>query len=109
MTTLFLYLLKASAIHALLLAFYYFIIRPGMRFQLMRAVLVLAMLLPLLPQPAVKQGEEVIPLYVIALPEVTPEITVNVEKSSWSATDWLSLGYFLTASLLSAGLLLSVA
>ncbi len=113
MTPLFLYLLKASAIHALLLAFYYFVIRPGRRFHLMRAVLVLAMLLPLLfpllPQPAVKQGEEVIPLYVIALPEVTPEITVNVEKSSWSASDWLSLGYFLTASLLSAGLLLSVA
>jgi TonB family protein len=83
MTPLFIYLLKVAIINALMIGFYHFAIRPGRNFGLMRWVLlaavVLPLILPLIPQPVMHQGEAEIPLYVISLPEVQGAATISAE------------------------------
>lgn len=83
MTPLFIYLLKVAIINALMIGFYHFAIRPGRNFGLMRWVLlaavVLPLILPLIPQPVMHQGEAEIPLYVITLPETQGAATISAE------------------------------
>ncbi|HPJ63593.1 MAG TPA: hypothetical protein PLA29_13410, partial [Lentimicrobium sp.] len=68
MTPVFIYLIKAALINALMLGVYYYAIRPGRNFSLMRAALLatifLPLLLPLIPQPVIHRGDTAIPVYV---------------------------------------------
>lgn len=81
MTPVFIYLIKAALINALMLGVYYYAIRPGRNFSLMRATLlatiVLPLLLPLIPQPVIHQGDTAIPVYVITLPEPSGMVTIQ--------------------------------
>lgn len=74
MNELFIYLIKAALINAVILAFYFFALRNGNKFGLMRFVLILAMvlplLLPLIPVNLSHQEHTALPVYVIQIPEV---------------------------------------
>ena len=86
MNALFLFLLKAAVINALMLGFYHFAIRPGRNFRLMRTVLLLAIILPLLlplvPQLNIEQENTVVPIYVFSLPEGSDAAVITPEENS---------------------------
>ena len=112
MNVIFLYLLKAALINALMLGFYHFAIRPGRNFKLMRAVLVLSivlpLLLPLIPQPLFHQDKTAIPLYVFSLPETSAPVVVAPEENQWLIPMLQNSLYLGVTSILLLGLLISV-
>jgi TonB family protein len=86
MNALFLFLLKAALINALMLGFYHFAIRPGHNLRLMRVVLmlsiVLPLLLPILPQAFLQGENSEVPVYVFSLPTVTNEVVITPQQST---------------------------
>jgi TonB family protein len=112
MNAIFLYLLKAALINALMLGFYHFAIRPGRNFKLMRAVLVLSiilpLLLPLIPQPILHRENSAIPLYVFALPETSTAIVISPEENQRFIPLLQNTLYLGITSILLLGLFISV-
>lgn len=112
MNAIFLYLLKAALINALMLGFYHFAIRPGRNFKLMRAVLVLAivlpLLLPLIPQPIFHRDNASIPLYVFSLPETSATVIITPEENQRLIPMLQNTLYLGITSILLLGLLISV-
>ncbi|MBK6964855.1 MAG: TonB family protein [Bacteroidales bacterium] len=112
MNAIFLYLLKAALINALMLGFYHFAIRPGRNFKLMRAVLVLAIVLPLflplIPQPMLYRDNAAIPLYVFSLPETSTAVVIAPEENQWLIPMLQNSLYLGVTSILLLGLLISV-
>jgi TonB family protein len=112
MNAIFLYLLKAALINALMLGFYHFAIRPGRNFKLMRAVLVLAivlpLLLPLIPQPLFHRDNATIPLYVFSLPETSATVVITPEENKPLIPMLQNTLYLGITSILLLGLLISV-
>ncbi len=86
MNVLFLFLLKAALINALMLGFYHFAIRPGRNFKLMRIVLIFSIILPILqpvlPQPFLHSENSGIPVYIFSLPAVSNEVVITPEQNS---------------------------
>lgn len=112
MNALFLFLLKAAVINALMLGFYHFAIRPGRNFRLMRMVLLLAiilpLLLPLIPQPKIERGNAVVPIYVFSLPAVSDAVVITPEENT-SLMPLLQNSLYLSVTIvLLLGTLLSV-
>jgi TonB family protein len=112
MNAIFLYLLKAALINALMLGFYHFAIRPGRNFKLMRTVLLLAialpLLLPLMPQPVIHQNDTAVPIYVFSLPDVSTSVVIMPEENQ-SIIPWLQNAVYVSVtSILLLGIFLSV-
>jgi TonB family protein len=112
MNAIFLYLLKAALINALMLGFYHFAIRPGRNFKLMRAVLVLAivlpLLLPLMPQPTIYRDTNPVPVYVFSLPVTSSSVVVTPENDQDFFPMLQNSLYLGVTSILLLGLLISV-
>lgn len=104
MTPLFIYLLKAAIINAMMIGFYHYAIRPGRNFRLMRWILlasvILPLILPLIPQPVLHQGEAEIPIYVITLPESQGTTTIAAEAKTIFIPDIRLLIYYSVAMLM---------
>jgi TonB family protein len=112
MTDLFIYLLKAAAINAIILAFYYFALRQSNRFILMRYVLVTAMLFPLLipliPYPVQTQQESTyLPVFTITIPETTIAAT-STGQNLFNLTDMPAFIYYGISLVLLIGMIISV-
>lgn len=86
MNALFLFLLKAACINALMLGFYHFAIRQGQNLKLMRFVLllsiVLPLLLPVLPKVILYSESSTLPVYVFTLPAVSNEVVISAEHNN---------------------------
>lgn len=112
MTPLFIYLLKAAIINAMMIGFYHYAIRPGRNFRLMRWILlasvILPLILPLIPQPVLHQGEAEIPVYVITLPEFQGATTITSEAKTSFIPDIRLLIYYSVALLMLLATLVSV-
>ncbi|MHC1777860.1 MAG: TonB family protein [Lentimicrobium sp.] len=112
MNAIFLYLLKAALINALMLGFYHFAIRPGRNLKLMRAVLVLAivlpLLLPLIPQPLFHRNSAAIPLVVFSLSETSTPVVMAPEESQSLIPLLQNSLYLGVTTILLLGLLISV-
>ncbi|NTW26252.1 MAG: M56 family metallopeptidase, partial [Lentimicrobium sp.] len=112
MSALFLYLLKVTLINALMLGFYHFSIRSGRNFQLMRAVLLLAIVLPLLlpivPQSLIYIENTQVPVYVFTLPETADAVTIAPRENQNLIPILQNTIYLTFASLLLLGTILSI-
>lgn len=112
MNALFLFLLKAAIINALMLGFYHFAIRPGRNLRLMRIVLmlsiVLPLLLPVLPQAFINSENSEMPIYVFSLPAVTNEVVITPEQKTNLIPLIQNAVYLGFMALLLAGTILSV-
>ncbi|MFH1121631.1 MAG: M56 family metallopeptidase [Bacteroidota bacterium] len=112
MNAIFLYLLKAAVINALMLGFYHFAIRPGLNFKLMRLVLmsaiILPLLLPLMPQPTMNTDKNPVPVYVFSLPETSASVVITPEENQDLIPLLQNSLYFGVTSLLLIGMLISV-
>lgn len=86
MNALFLFLLKAAFINALMLGFYHFAIRQGQNLKLMRMVLILSIilpvLLPVLPKTMLYSESSTLPVYVFTLPAVSNEVVITPEQNN---------------------------
>lgn len=112
MNAIFLYLLKAALINALMLGFYHFAIRPGRNFKLMRTVLMLAiilpLLLPLMPQPVFHQNDTAVPIYVFSLPDVSASVVITPEENQSMIPMLHNIVYVAVTSILLLGIFFSV-
>jgi TonB family protein len=111
MNELFLYLIKAAMINAIILAFYHFTLRKSNKFHLMRMTLLLAMVLPLLfpliPYPFGQADHINLPVVIISLPE-TATITSAVENSLLNWNDLPTLLYYGISVVLLLGMAISI-
>lgn len=111
MNELFIYLIKAATINAIILAFYYFTLRESNRFRLMRLTLLIAMILPLLypliPYPfEFQQNSANLPVFRLNLPE-----TVVAQNSFGFSLNWANLSrllYYGISLLLIVGMIISI-
>lgn len=111
MNELFIYLIKAAIINAIILAFYHFTLSNSNKFQLMRTTLLSAMLLPLLfpliPYPFdLLQHSNNLPIINITLPE-----TSIVTAETNSIFNWIeipSLFYYGVSLVLLIGMVISI-
>jgi len=112
MNAIFLYLLKAAIINALILGFYHFAIRPGRNFKLMRWVLmsaiILPLLLPLMPQPTINKDKTPVPIYVFSLPETATSVVVAPEENQDLIPLVQNSLYLGITSILLLGILISI-
>lgn len=112
MTPLFIYLFKAAIINAMMIGFYHYAIRPGRNFRLMRWILlasvILPLILPLIPQPVMHQGETEIPVYVITLPESQGATTIAAEPETSFIPDIRLLIYYSVSLLMLLATVVSV-
>jgi len=111
MSELFIYLIKAAIINAIILAFYYFTLRESNRFRLMRATLlfsmVLSLIFPLIPYPfEFQQNSANLPVIRISLPETV--ITQNTVGFSLSWTNLSRILYYGVSLLLIVGMVISI-
>jgi TonB family protein len=111
MTPLFLYLIKVSILNALMIGFYYYAIRPGRNFRLMRMVLLAAIFLPLVlpsvPTFFVSGSGDALPVYVISLPE-TAAITITSAPEGFAWPELHVLIYAITAGMMVMGISFSI-
>ncbi|HLN53353.1 MAG TPA: M56 family metallopeptidase [Lentimicrobium sp.] len=113
MTELFIYLIKAAIVNAVILAFYYFTLRKSDKFQLMRATLLLGMILPLIlpliPYPFnLHENSSGLPVIAINLPEAVIGST-QTGSGFLSITALPATLYYGVCLVLIGGMLISVA
>lgn len=111
MNELFIYLIKAAIINAIILAFYHFTLRNSNKFQLMRATLMLAMVLPLIfpliPYPFdLQQYSNNLPVISITLPETSIVTAETNPIFNW--TEMPSLFYYGVSLVLLTGMVISI-
>lgn len=111
MNDLFIYLIKATIINTIILAFYFFSLRKSNKFQLMRITLIFAMVIPLLfpliPYPFdLQQNYTNIPHIRIDLPVTSVAPIVGGDQFTWS--DISHLLYYVVSLILLAGMAISI-
>lgn len=111
MNELFVYLIKAAVINAVILAFYYFTLKDSNKFRLMRMTLLFAMILPLLfpliPYPFEFQpGSTNLPVLRINMPET--DISQSSVGLILSWTYLSRLLYYGVSLLLIIGMIISI-
>lgn len=112
MNELFIYLVKAAVINAIILAFYHFAFRKSNKFQLMRATLLLAMILPLLlpliPYPTpVQHNFTTLPVITITLPETAIAVT-DTGQNIFNNADLPGILYYGVSLVLLLGMVISI-
>jgi len=112
MNSFFLFLFKAALVNALMLGFYHFAIRPGRNLRLMRAVLLMAILLPLIlpfihfkAQPATQSR---IPVYEFTLPQINQPAVIAPQPSEDPWITIQNLIYGVTAASFFAAMIASI-
>lgn len=115
MTEIFIYLIKAAVINAIILAFYYFAIKKTNKFALMRITLVLALTLPLILPLLLYSFNETetnksrLPTLVITLNETA---LAKSPDASQKSLNWQVISktlYYSVTLLLISGLIISIA
>ncbi len=112
MTELFIYLIKAAIINAIILAFYYFALRQSNKFILMRSTLLIAMLfplvIPLIPYPVDIQQQSVnLPVFSISIPEIALE-TTSTNHSLFNLAEIPTFVYYGISLILMIGMVISI-
>ncbi|MDD2527356.1 MAG: M56 family metallopeptidase [Lentimicrobiaceae bacterium] len=103
------YLAKVALLNAVMLGFYYLVIQPSRKIELMRRSLLAAIVLPfflaLLPVPFGQSAGDTMPVYTIQLPEMS---ATSISATYKPAPDYLALalkyGYFGVATIFLIGL-----
>lgn len=114
MTELYIYLIKAATLNAFILGFYYFILRKSNWFNLMRFILIMAIILPLLLPliPINKLGNEpsiTSPLVIpINIPDTYVVDTPTQTDSFISTIDLPGIIYYVITLMFLVGIIISV-
>ncbi len=112
MTELFIYLIKAALINAILLVFYYFALRQSNRFVLMRFALITAMIvplvIPLIPYPVgIQEQSANLPVFTISIPETAIAATPP-GQNFFKLSDIPALLYYGISLVLLTGMVISI-